>query len=231
MSKSIGLGKKTVILMLFCVTLCARSDDDLFRISGLTLSDLVSCVRNSMIFDPDITVRHYHNGEPITEKIILMMPFTIKHDLFSKYEYVRMLTTASIMHSVCVITLIKEKNNMRYVTSDLEAITFIQKATEKEKMAEKSFEQCIRVFMSIRGYNLVESKPDLKSSAWKFDGNLPDSEWGCRVFSVNGKLKGSATVVTDVYNKVISQFEFDYDPSIKQIILTNTKVIYSFVGK
>lgn len=231
MSKGIGLGKTTAVLMFFWGTLWARSEENLFRISGLTLSDIVSCVSNSMIIEPDITVSHNHNGEYITEKIILMMPFTIKHDSFSKYEYVRMLTTASIMHSVCVITLIKEQNTMRYINSDSDAITFVQKATEKEKMVEKSFEQCIRVFMSIRGYSLVESKPDLKLSAWKFHGNLLDSEWGCRVFSVNGKLKGSATVVTDVYNKVICQFEFDYDPSAKQIKLTNTKVIYSFVGK
>ncbi len=231
MIKSIGLGKITALVMFFWGTLWARSDEDLFRISGLTLSDIVSCVSNSMIIDPDITVSHNHNGEYITEKIILMMPFTINHELFSKYEYVRMLTTASIMHSVCVITLIKEKNTMRYINSDSEAITFIQKTTEKEKITEKSFEQCILAFLSIRGYSLVKSKPDLKSSAWKFHGNLLDSEWGCRVFSINGMLKGSATVVTDVYNKVICQFEFDYDPSAKQIKLKNTKVIYSFVRK
>lgn len=96
MSNSIGLGKITALVMFFWVTLGARSEENLFRISGLTLSDIVLCVSNSMIIDPDITVSHNHNGESITEKIIIMMPFTINHELFSKYEYVRMLTTASL---------------------------------------------------------------------------------------------------------------------------------------
>ncbi|MEI8174119.1 MAG: hypothetical protein WCH07_11650 [Deltaproteobacteria bacterium] len=210
------------------------TDKDRFTIAGFTLNELMRCYSNSikpsgeepkliMTFESEELKREIRENVFFVEPILL----GLSDNAFTNSSFTRVFASGnhSFMQHVSVYALAVTDRRLYYLKDDKQVVDFLQRAHEKIE-SENMLIRFMTAFAKLRSYDILEKKDFvLSGNAAVYDRQYPDSEWGVKVVRNRNELRGSLTVVTDVYSKIIRRYDFSIT-SNKKIEMSGVKDLY-----